>query len=61
MNLCLEGLSKDAKDRVNALETRRKEVNRRLLGRLYRERLKETRHVQWFDAGSMYVGIGSAR
>jgi len=58
INVCLEGLSKDAKDRVNALETRRKEVNRRLLGRLYRERLKETRHVQWFDAGSMYVGMG---
>jgi len=58
INACLEGLSKDAKDRVNALETRRKEVNRRLLGRLYRERLKETRHVQWFDAGSMYVSMG---
>ena len=58
INACLEGLSKDAKDRVNALETRRKEVNRRLLGRLYRERLKETRHVQWFDAGSMYVDMG---
>lgn len=58
INACLEGLSKDAKDRVNALETRRKEVNQRLLGRLYRERLKETRHVQWFDAGSMYVSMG---
>jgi len=58
INVCLEGLSKDTKDRVNALETRRKEANRRLLGRLYRERLKETRHIQWFDAGSMYVGMG---
>jgi single-stranded-DNA-specific exonuclease len=58
INVCLEGLSKDAKDRVKALETRRKEANRRLLGRLYRERLKETRHIQWFDAGSMYVGMG---
>lgn len=58
INVCLEGLSKDAKERVNALETRRKEANRRLLGRLYRERLKETRHIQWFDAGSMYAGMG---
>ncbi|MBE0519560.1 DHH family phosphoesterase [Candidatus Bathyarchaeota archaeon] len=58
INVCLEGLSKDAKERVNALETRRKEANRRLLGRLYRERLKETEHVQWFDAGSMYAGMG---
>jgi hypothetical protein len=58
INVCLEGLSKEAKERVNALETRRKEVNRRLLGRLYRERLKETEHIQWFDAGNMYAGMG---
>jgi single-stranded-DNA-specific exonuclease len=58
INVCLEGLSKDAKERVNALETRRKEANRKLLGRLYRERLKETRHIQWFDAGNMYAGMG---
>jgi single-stranded-DNA-specific exonuclease len=58
INVCLEGLSKDAKDMVKALEIRRKEANRRLLGRLYRERLKETRHIQWFDAGSMYAGMG---
>jgi len=58
INVCLKGLSKEAKDRVNALETRRKEVNRRLLGRLYRERLEETEHIQWFDAGSMYAGMG---
>jgi single-stranded-DNA-specific exonuclease len=55
---CLEGLSKETKGRVNALEARRKEANRRLLGRLYRERLKETEHIQWFDAGNMYAGMG---
>ena len=58
INVCLKGLSKEQKDRVNALETRRKKANRRLLGRLYCERLEETEHVQWFDAGSMYVGMG---
>ncbi len=58
INVCLEGSSKDTKDRVNTLENQRKEANRRLLGRLYRERLKETRHIQWFDAGSMYAGMG---
>jgi len=58
VNACLEGLSKDAKKRVKALETRRKEANRRLLGRLYRERLKETEHIQWFDAENMYAGMG---
>lgn len=56
---CLEGLSKEAEEKVNVLENRRKEVNRKLLGRLYRERLKETKHIQWFDAGDMYAGMGT--
>ncbi len=59
INACLEGLSKEAKGKVKVLEARRKEANRRLLGRLYRERLKETEHIQWFDAGNMYAGMGT--
>ncbi len=59
INACLEGLSKEAEDKVNVLEARRKEANRRVLGRLYRERLKETEHIQWFDAGDMYAGMGT--
>lgn len=59
INACLEGLSKEAKEKVKAFEARRKEVNRRLLGRLYHERLKETEHIQWFDAGDMYAGMGT--
>jgi single-stranded-DNA-specific exonuclease len=56
---CLEGLNEEAKEKLKGLETRRKETNRRVLGRLYRERLKETEHIQWFDAGNMYVGMGT--
>jgi len=56
---CLDGLNSEAKEKVNTLEDRRKEVNRRLLGRLYRGRLKETEHIQWFDAEDMYVGMGT--
>jgi single-stranded-DNA-specific exonuclease len=56
---CLEGISQEVEERIKALENRRKEVNRRLLGRLYRERLKETEHIQWFDAGDMYAGMGT--
>jgi len=56
---CLEGLNKEAEEKVNLLEARRKEANRRVLGRLYRERLKETEHIQWFDAGDMYAGMGT--
>jgi len=57
--VCLKGITKEAEDKVAALEDRRKEVNRRLLGRLYREKLKETDHIQWFDAGNMYASMGT--
>jgi single-stranded-DNA-specific exonuclease len=59
INASLEGLSKEAKEKVKILEARRKEANRRLLGKLYRERLNETEHIQWFDAGNMYAGMGT--
>lgn len=56
---CLEGLSKEVTEKVNTLEAKRKEANRRVLGRLYRERLKETEHIQWFDVGNMYANMGT--
>lgn len=56
---CLEGLSGDVESKVEVLEARRKEANRQVLARLYRERLKETGHIQWFDAGDMYRGMGT--
>ena len=56
---CLEGLSDDVESKVEVLEARRKEANRQVLARLYRERLKETEHIQWFDAGDMYRGMGT--
>jgi len=59
VNACLEGVSKETEEKVDVLETRRKEVNRFVLGRLYRERLKETEHIQWFDAGDAYAGMGT--
>jgi len=59
INACLEGLNREAEEKLNVLEARRKEANRRVLGRLYRERLKETEHIQWFDAGDMYAGMGT--
>ncbi|MGB9671673.1 MAG: DHH family phosphoesterase [Candidatus Bathyarchaeales archaeon] len=56
---CLEGLSEDIERKVEVLEARRKEVNRQVLARLYRERLKETEHIQWFDTGDMYSEMGT--
>lgn len=59
INACLEGLSSEVENKINVLEARRKEVNRQILTRLYRERLMETTHIQWFDAEEMYRGMGT--
>jgi hypothetical protein len=59
IDVCLNGLNKEADEKVSILETKRKEVNRRVLARLYHEGLRETEHIQWFDAGKMYAGMGT--
>ena len=56
---CLEGITDQVKQKIDELEERRKTANKRLLARLYRERLKETEHIQWFDAGDVYEGMGT--
>ncbi len=56
---CLSGMTDNAKAKVLDLEGRRKKVNKRLIGWLYRRRLDETEHLQWFDAGDMYKGMGT--
>jgi hypothetical protein len=45
--------------KVKEWEEKRKSVNKRLLGWLYRQRLEEMKHVQWFDAGNLYKGMGT--
>ena len=55
----LEGISDKVKQKINEWEEKRKIVNKKLIGRLYRERLKDTEHIQWFDAGDMYMGMGT--
>jgi len=59
IKVCLEGLTDEAKRKIAELEERRKKANKSLIARLYRERLKETDHIQWFDAGDMYKGMGT--
>jgi len=56
---CLEGITEEVKRRIDDWEERRKRANKELWGRLYRERLKETEHLQWFDAGDAYAGMGT--
>ena len=55
----LEGLNEQIKRKIDEWEKQRKTVNKRLSARLYRERLKETEHIQWFDAGNMYKDMGT--
>jgi len=55
----LEGISDKVKQKIDEWEEKRKNANKKLIGRLYRERLKETDHIQWFDAGDMYMGMGT--
>jgi single-stranded DNA-specific DHH superfamily exonuclease len=59
IKVCLEGTTDQAKRKIAELEERRKKANKSLIARLYRERLKETDHIQWFDAGEMYKGMGT--
>ncbi|HIE14009.1 TPA: DHH family phosphoesterase [Candidatus Bathyarchaeota archaeon] len=59
VKLCLEGLTDKVEKITEDLEAKRKAVNRRLLAILYRKRLNETEHIQWFDAGNLYKGMGS--
>jgi len=56
---CLEGISDRVKQKIDEWEEQRKSVNKQLIIKLYRERLKETSHIQWFDAGDMYKGMGT--
>jgi single-stranded DNA-specific DHH superfamily exonuclease len=59
IDACLNGLSAQAEEKISFWESRRKEVNRHVLAKLYREKLRETEHIQWFDAGDMYAGMGT--
>jgi len=59
VRVCLEGGISKAKEVVETLEERRKRANKKVLAMLYRERLKETEHIQWFDAADAYRGMGT--
>lgn len=56
---CLKGITDDVKLKIDELEDRRKQANKRLIARLHRERLKETDHIQWFEADNTYEGMGT--
>ncbi len=59
ISAALNGLSADVKKKLDDWEARRKSVNRRVLGWLAKKRLSEIEHLQWFDVGDMYNGMGT--
>ncbi len=54
-----EGPTEHIRRKIGEWEKQRKAANKRLLAQLYRERLEETEHIQWFDAGDNYEGMGT--
>ena len=56
---CISGMTDDVKAKAQYLEDKRKKINKQMIGKLYRERLSEMQHLQWFDAGDMYKGMGT--
>lgn len=55
----LTGMTQEIKRKIDEWEEMRKSVNKRMIGWLYRQRLKEAEHLQWFDAGDLYKGMGT--
>jgi len=53
------GITTQVKNKIDEWEEKRKNVNKRIIGWLYRQRLNETEHLQWFDAGDLYKGMGT--
>jgi single-stranded-DNA-specific exonuclease len=59
IQISLTGLTDEGRKKIDEWEEKRKNVNKRLMGWLYRQRLKELRYLQWFDAGDLYKGMGT--
>lgn len=55
----LTGMTQEIKRKIDEWEKMRKNMNKRMIGWLYRQRLKEAEHLQWFDAGDLYKGMGT--
>ena len=56
---CLEGLNERITNFYNELRERRMKANKRMLAILYRKGFNNTKHVQWFDSGNIFGGMGT--
>jgi len=55
----LTGITDQINKKIEEWKEKRKSINKRVIGWLHRQRLKETEHLQWFDAGDLYKGMGT--
>jgi RecJ-like exonuclease len=58
INGCINGFTEKLERIAEELEHERKIVNKKLLGTLYREGLKQMKNIQWFHAGDAFKGMG---
>lgn len=56
---CLHGFDESTLKMVEELEAWRKDANRKLLARLWKEGLEKSENFQWFDAKDSFEGMGS--
>ncbi|MCX8162106.1 MAG: hypothetical protein N3E44_03820 [Candidatus Bathyarchaeota archaeon] len=58
LKACLEGLTGEIESFASKLEDERREANRKLLSRLYREGLTVDGYTQWFHVEDSFSGMG---
>ncbi|MEM2739963.1 MAG: hypothetical protein QXQ29_04100 [Candidatus Bathyarchaeia archaeon] len=58
LRACIEGLTEEVESFASKLEDERKEANRKLLSKLYREGLTVDGYTQWFHAEDSFSGMG---
>ncbi|MFQ6084991.1 MAG: DHH family phosphoesterase [Candidatus Bathyarchaeia archaeon] len=59
VKLALGGMTPEIRTRINELKEERRIANKRIISGLYREGLKQSEHIQWFDSGDAYAGMGT--
>jgi single-stranded DNA-specific DHH superfamily exonuclease len=56
---CIDGFDEEIEDLAEKFEDERKAANKKLLGQLYREGLKQLKSIQWFHSRDIFKGMGA--
>ena len=55
---CINGIDEKIEKKILELQERRKVVGKKMLAILYKTKLKESEHIQWFHAKDVFKGMG---